>query len=634
MQSMVTRFGVFPSPADGAADVANTPTIDATRRTGTGPSAASASMPAVDPASTTNVDEARYQVKSVLGRGGMGEVRLCHDRRIGRDIAVKLVLSGGADAGVRARFLREARVQGQLEHPAIVPVHDLEVFPDGSAYFAMKRVRGRTLSDILHALRRGDEETAREFPQRKLLAAFNAVCLAVEFAHEKCVVHRDIKPGNIMLGNFGEVYLLDWGLAKLLAHDDDEPSAALAAPTPDTDATLAGSMLGTPGYMAPEQIDASLAPIGPATDVYALGAVLFEILSLQRYVQSKDALEATMLTLQGSEPRPSRRATPEVAASIAPALDELCARALAVAPAERVPSARAFHDAIDQHLAGAHDLERRRAQAKVHLEAALTHPDTEAGRSAALRELGSAVALDADNLDARRTLVRLLTTAPSTTPPAVRQRAEDDERARIRELAWMRAISLAPFAPLVPVALWLGVREPALFWACSFGLVVATPALNLVLARARQPHAWLEALAHLLFLASTAGFARMAGPLLVLPAAMVAYSVQLQLHPRPMHRAGVFVACCVTLLAAFGLEASDLIAPSYTVVEDGIMIHARMIALPSAALWFIALTALVTLVAPTVFANRARAALAVAEEKLHLQAWQLAQLVPADDGKR
>ncbi|OGQ21216.1 MAG: hypothetical protein A2138_08000 [Deltaproteobacteria bacterium RBG_16_71_12] len=552
MQTMVTRFGTFPAPVDDVASEPDAATMDATRQTRVAPAVALSSLPAVDPAGASDVDEVRYQLGTLLGRGGMGEVRLCHDRRIGRDVAVKLMLSRATDTAVRARFLREARVQGQLEHPAIVPVHDLEVFPDGSAYFAIKRVRGRTLADILGALRRGDDETARAFPQRKLLAAFNAVCLAVDFAHEKRVMHRDIKPANIMLGDFGEVYLLDWGLAKLLEHDDEEPAGAVVAPAGAADATIAGSMLGTPGYMAPEQIDASIAPIGPATDVYALGAVLFEILSLQRHVEAK---------------------------------------------------------------------------------AALTHPDTEAGRSAALRELGRAVAIDADNTEARRALVRLLTTPPTVTPPAVRQRIRDEEPARVRELARMLAISLLPFAPLVPVGVWIGVREPLLFWSCAIGLTAVAPALNIVLARSRSPKAWLQALAHIVFLASVAGFARAAGPLLLLPAALAAYSVQLQLHPRPRYRGAVFAACCITFMAACGLEFSGLIEPSYTITSDGMLIHAHMHELPVAAPWFFALCSLVTVVSPSVFAYRARAALAVAEERLHLQAWQLAQIVPSESSQ-
>ena len=636
MQSMATRFGTFPKPGAGVGDDPDAPTLDASVRVGDAGARASTPLRAVDPTDATDVGEVRYHMTALLGRGGMGEVRLCHDRRIGRDVAVKLVLAGADanDARVRARFLREARVQGQLEHPSIVPVYDLEVFGDGSAYFAMKRVRGRTLADILAALRRGDAEAASTFPQRKLLVAFNAVCLALELAHEKGVVHRDIKPANIMLGDFGEVYVLDWGLAKLLAHDDEPSAGAVVAPTGAADATAAGSVLGTPGYMAPEQIDGSRGLIGPTTDVYALGTVLFEILSQRRFIDANDALEATLQTLQGADRHPARRAPPAVAATIAPALDEACARALASAPADRWPSARALHDEVDRYLTGAHDLERRRAQARAHLEAALAHPDSEEGRSAALRELGSAVAIDADNAEAKRALVKLLTTPPAVVPAVVRQRVRDEEPAQLREMARMRAISFLPFGLLVPVALWLGVREPLPFWLCSVGVAVLAPLLNFLLARSPRPRPALEVLAHLVFLAAVTGFMRMAGPLLLLPGALVAFGVQLQFHPRPRFRVGVLAACMLSLVVAFALEVSGAIAPSYTIVADGILIHARMIELSTAALWFLALTSLVTLLAPAFFASRTRTDLAVAEERLRLQAWQLAQIVPPEASPR
>ncbi|OGQ24445.1 MAG: hypothetical protein A2138_14065 [Deltaproteobacteria bacterium RBG_16_71_12] len=296
-----------------------------------------------------------------------------------------------------------------------------------------------------------------------------------------------------------------------------------------------------------------------------------------------------------------------------------------------MPGARALHDEVERYLAGAHDRERRRAQATAHLETALAHADTEVGRSAALRELGSAVAIDPDNTDARRALVRLLTSAPRVLPPAVRQQVLDDEAARLRELAWTRAVSYLGLAPLVPVALWLGVREPLWFWLCTFCFLVVAPALNVLQSRARTPKVWLEVLIHIVFLASTVGFGRIAGPLMLVPGLVIASSVQLQMHPRPAHRIGALVACCVAFLLAFGLEVSGLVEPSYAATGDGIMIHARMLELPAAAIWLIGVASLMTMVTPSVFAYRTRTELSVAEERLHVQAWQLAQIVPAEE---
>src|SRR5262245_61890331 len=159
----------------------------------------------------------RYDVQGVLGVGGMGEVRVCLDRRIHRAVALKVMLQKTMSSDdLRRRFLREARIQGQLEHPAIVPVHDVGLTADGRPFFTMKRVRGMTLRQVLDALRTDDPVAKQRFGLRKLLTAFATVCQAVDFAHRRGVVHRDLKPENVILGDFGEVYVLDWGIAGVL----------------------------------------------------------------------------------------------------------------------------------------------------------------------------------------------------------------------------------------------------------------------------------------------------------------------------------------------------------------------------------------------------------------------------------
>ena len=147
----------------------------------------------------------------------MGEVFLCKDIRIGRDVAKKVLLSAHRhDPTLQARFLREARIQGQLEHPSIVPVYDLGVDDDGATYFTMKCLKGSmTLKQVLRGLREADPEITRKYSQRKLLTAFSSVCLTVDFAHTRGVLHRDLKPSNVMLGNYREVYVLDRGISKL-----------------------------------------------------------------------------------------------------------------------------------------------------------------------------------------------------------------------------------------------------------------------------------------------------------------------------------------------------------------------------------------------------------------------------------
>jgi len=178
--------------------------------------------------STADLDGSRYRLLEVLGHGGMGEVVLAFDEQIGREVAVKRIRSAQPSAEEITRFVREARVQGRLEHPAVVPVHDLAIDRTGAPFFVMKRLAGTDLKELLDRLHAGaepDEAGAR----RRLLRAFVDVCLAVEFAHSRNIIHRDLKPANIMLGDFGEVYVLDWGIARTLDGggdgDGDEPSA-------------------------------------------------------------------------------------------------------------------------------------------------------------------------------------------------------------------------------------------------------------------------------------------------------------------------------------------------------------------------------------------------------------------------
>lgn len=269
----------------------------------------------------------RYGPPTELGRGGMGVVQLHRDERIGREVAMKRLR--GPVVGMpelSARFVREARVQGQLEHPAIPPVYDVGVDPDGAPYFTIKRLRGRTLKDIIAGLVAGTPRYA-QFTRRRLLADLASVCLAVEFAHNRGVLHRDLKPANIMLGDYGEVYVLDWGVAKLAEVDDspvDLSEIVRDTPAGEAATTMAGIVLGTPGYMAPEQLHNH--NIGPTVDVYALGSILFEILTLLPLHdgRSKDAILAQ--TVAGADARASVRA-PDL--DIPPELEAACVRATA-----------------------------------------------------------------------------------------------------------------------------------------------------------------------------------------------------------------------------------------------------------------------------------------------------------------
>src|SRR5438067_11216377 len=197
---------------------------------------------------------AGYEVSEVLGRGGMGEVVLAYDTEIGRGVAIKHMLDASSEVA-RERFLREAKIQARLDHPAIVPVYEV-----GRDSFTMKRLAGTTLLDVI---------VKGSATRQRMLRAFVDVCLAVELAHSRGVVHRDLKPANIMLGDFGEVYVLDWGIARIAGEEASRASFS-DIDTIEGGATMVGAVLGTPGYMSPEQVrgDADLDGRG---DVYSLG---------------------------------------------------------------------------------------------------------------------------------------------------------------------------------------------------------------------------------------------------------------------------------------------------------------------------------------------------------------------------
>ncbi len=309
-------------------------------------------LPTVDPL-------ARYEMLGVLGRGGMGEVHRVRDRVLNREVAMKLVRSDlASQTELAARFIEEAQIAGQLDHPCIPPVHDRGRTPDGRIWFTMKLVRGRPLADVLRSFHGAVSggvwpvlEDGISLP--RLLQIFLRICEAVAFAHSRAVIHRDLKPANVMIGAFGEVYVMDWGLAKPLGDRSETLSAERVLTTPRADGLLRetsfGAMMGTASYAAPEQVRGDPALTGPHSDVYSLGAMLHEILAgrpPRAPHAGGEAQGGEALSVAQTLARPDHPPVPEELVTV-------CERALAQEPAGRYPEAGALGAAVAAWLEGA-----------------------------------------------------------------------------------------------------------------------------------------------------------------------------------------------------------------------------------------------------------------------------------------
>jgi tetratricopeptide (TPR) repeat protein/tRNA A-37 threonylcarbamoyl transferase component Bud32 len=284
----------------------------------------------------------RYRPLRFHARGGLGEVFIAEDTELHREVALKEIQQRHVhDGRSRARFLMEAEITGRLEHPGVVPVYGLGSRDDGRPYYAMRFIRGDSLKDAIerfHAVKDQNllsGERSVEF--RKLLGRFIDVCNAIAYAHSRGVLHRDLKPGNVMLGEFGETLVVDWGLAKILsalpAADVNPPSDDVTLPLSfgsDRVETVSGAAVGTPAYMSPEQADGKLDQLGPATDVYGLGATLYCLLTGQSTVQGQDKNDALDRARRGDIAPPS-----EVRPDVPKALSAICMKALALRPADR-----------------------------------------------------------------------------------------------------------------------------------------------------------------------------------------------------------------------------------------------------------------------------------------------------------
>lgn len=246
-----------------------------------------------------------HQINGTLGEGGMGVVLKALDQRIHRSVAMKVLRRGNEfSADKLLRFVCEAQLTGQLEHPNIVPVYQLGIGSDGQVFYTMKHVRGQTLEHVLAKLREGDDEIQKQYPLSSLVTVFLKVADAIAFAHSRGVIHRDLKPSNIMIGSFGEVLVMDWGLAKRLAENNQfsERSDALSPHIPtqagERNSTLQGVIAGTPPFLSPEQTD-HRAMLDQRSDIFVLGIILYEILCLKPPLSLQSAEEIVQAIRDG-----------------------------------------------------------------------------------------------------------------------------------------------------------------------------------------------------------------------------------------------------------------------------------------------------------------------------------------------
>jgi len=321
----------------------------------------------------------RYELGGEIARGGMGAILEAWDPDLRRNLAMKVILS---DRLVRedgdsvrssvalTRFLEEAQITGQLEHPGVVPVHELGIDADGRVFFTMQLVRGRELRDVIERVHAGDPE----WTLVRALGVVQRVCETMSYAHSRDVVHRDLKPSNVMVGRYGETYVMDWGLARVMGAADSKdirPRPFDSGSGADSDVvrtdsrsrfgfgggddqpvlTMDGDVVGTPAYMPPEQAFGNVDDVGPLSDVYSIGAILYHLLTGQApYVPRGSRMNsyAILAAVQSGPPPPPDQLAPELPAELA----AVCRKAMAPDPAHRYPSCQALADDLRAFLEG------------------------------------------------------------------------------------------------------------------------------------------------------------------------------------------------------------------------------------------------------------------------------------------
>jgi eukaryotic-like serine/threonine-protein kinase len=551
-----------------------------------------------------------YTFGAVIGKGGIGEVVAAHDLRMGRDVAIKRLRTPRPTADETQRFLREARIQARLDHPAIAPVHELGQDANGRPYFTMKRLAGVTLSELLAVSDQG---------RQRMLRAFVEVCQAVEFAHARGVVHRDLKPGNIMLGDYGDVYVLDWGLARVVG----EAIANVVTEDIESLDVKSGDLLGTPGYMAPEQIQ-RVGDTGRPADVYALGSILFEILAGEPlHPRGATAVASTVggeAITSPAKRRPDRAVPPE--------LDALCTSMLAMDPSTR-PTARRVAERVQAYLDGDRDFARRRTMA-VDLVWVARAAMNEGRRAEAMRFSGRALALDPESPEAAEIVTTLMLQPPEEPPPEVQDALREADAQSISKHARTSVLAYIVLASFLPIAAWNGIRD----WPIIIGIIAACAVLGgLAVYFVLRPRV---SFGLLLFYAVgntalIALLARTISPWTFVPALTCIMIMSMMAYPpfatRPWILISLFV---VSFCAIIGLEVRGVLQPGWEIRDGMLVLHAMALEISSGTtLMLLFVAGVATIVMAGVHAAATYRAGRVAQHQLVMQAWHLRQLLPA-----
>ena len=512
-----------------------------------------------------------YAIGELIGKGGVGEIYVAHDRKMGRDVAMKRLRTSVPDADEVARFLREARIQARLEHPAIAPVYELAKDASGRPYFTMKRLIGKPLHELVGVATR-----------QRMLRAFADVCRAIDYAHTRGIVHRDLKPSNIMLGEFGEVYVIDWGVAREL---DDQDALERVAET--------GELLGTPQYMAPEQRHTPL--VDRPADIYSLGKILGEVLGDDKPLE----------------------------------LDALCAQMLGVVPDKR-PTARACAERIEQYLDGDRDLARRRSLAEELLGFARAAHSRNA-RGDAMRAASQALALDPRCTGAAEIVTTLMLQPPPEPPPALQAALDEADRADISRHAKAALPGYLLIAAFLPLCVFTRVLSwPPIVAAAAAAIVMAIAAFRLM----RQPdRAWRWMVAYGIGNAViVVMLGRIAGPFTFVPAVVSFVTASVITYPAFLQRPIVLLATMLGgWLVPIGLELVHVLPATWGIDRGALAIRGGAIALDSnAAIALVIVASMAAVIMAGIQSTVLGRAHRKAQHQLVAQAWQLRQLLPID----